>query len=231
MMTEAEWLACEDPTEMLLFIKQRRGMRKHTKQRKQRLFSVACCRRIWHLIVNDQCWRCIEAVERFADDQATSEELQAAEADATAIWLKNAANNALLACNQLFWKNNDGLHISASTISAVFEEEQAKANKPVDPLGGRKRGASPSEEREQCRLLRCIFGNPFQPPAMSTVWLTPTVSAMAREMYVDREFSAMPILADALQDAGCDDANILDHCRGPGPHVRGCCVVDLLLGK
>jgi hypothetical protein len=50
-------------------------------------------------------------------------------------------------------------------------------------------------------------------------------------MYDSREFSAMPILADALQDAGCDSHDILDHCRGPGPHVRGCWVVDLVLAK
>jgi hypothetical protein len=55
--------------------------------------------------------------------------------------------------------------------------------------------------------------------------------ALATQIYEGWDFSAMPILADALQDAGCDDANILDHCRGPGPHVRGCWVIDLVLGK
>src|SRR5215510_11370184 len=97
-MNEAEWLACQYPTDMLRFIKQHRGMRRRKKQRKQRLFSVACCRRIWPLIVNDQSRCCIEVVERFADDQATSEELQAAEAEASASWLKDAPNAALFAC-------------------------------------------------------------------------------------------------------------------------------------
>ncbi|WP_232069714.1 hypothetical protein [Gemmata massiliana] len=80
-------------------------------------------------------------------------------------------------------------------------------------------------------LLRDIFGNPFRPVAFSPAWRTSIVVALAAQMYESRDFSTMPILADALQDAGCDNADMLDHCRGPGPHVRGCWVVDLVLGK
>ena len=98
----------------------------------------------------------------------------------------------------------------------------------------------------QAHLLRDIFGNPFRPASFSPDWRTDTAIALARQMYESRDFGAMPILADALQDAGCDSADILnhcrepgphirecwlDHCRGPGPHVRGCWVVDLVLGK
>lgn len=80
-------------------------------------------------------------------------------------------------------------------------------------------------------LLRDIFGNPFRPVGVSPEWRTATAITLAGRMYESRDFDSMPILADALQDAGCDDADILDHCRGPGPHVRGCWVVDLVLGK
>ncbi|WP_239465732.1 hypothetical protein [Gemmata sp. SH-PL17] len=80
-------------------------------------------------------------------------------------------------------------------------------------------------------MLRDIFGNPFRPVAFSSAWRTPTVLALAAQVYESRDFSAVPILADALQDAGCDNADILDHCRGTGAHVRGCWVVDLVLGK
>jgi hypothetical protein len=73
--------------------------------------------------------------------------------------------------------------------------------------------------------------NPFRPVAFDPEWRTSTAVALAGQMYEARDFSAMPILADALQDAGCDNADILDHCRSPGPHVRGCWVVDLVLGK
>lgn len=80
-------------------------------------------------------------------------------------------------------------------------------------------------------LLRDIFGNPFRPVTFSPAWRTDTAVSLARTMYESREFSAMPILADALQDAGCDSNDVLTHCREPGEHVRGCWVVDLVLGK
>ena len=80
-------------------------------------------------------------------------------------------------------------------------------------------------------LVRDIFGNPFRPITLLPEWRTSTVIALASQMYESRDFSSMPILADALQDAGCDSAEVLDHCRGEGPYVRGCWVVDLVLGK
>jgi hypothetical protein len=229
-MTEAEWLACEDPTDVLLFIKQHRGMRRQKKQRKQRLFSVACCRRIWPLIGDHRSRACVEVAERFADGRATGEDLRAAEAEASAVWANGAADDALFACVQVCWKSDDGLHVSATTVSAVFEQRQREANRPVEPMGGRKRGACPSEEREQCRLLRCLFGNPFRPTVLADC-RPRTVTALAQQMYASGDFSAMPILADALEEAGCDGADVLAHCRGPGPHVRGCWVVDLVLAK
>src|SRR6202035_3906812 len=82
--------------------------------------------------------------------------------------------------------------------------------------------ALPIERLSQCTLLRDIFGNPFRPVTLIPSWLTPTVVALAHQMYDSRDFSAMPILADALQDGGCENAQILEHCRGTGPHVRGC---------
>ncbi|MBA4192081.1 MAG: hypothetical protein C0467_29230 [Planctomycetaceae bacterium] len=79
--------------------------------------------------------------------------------------------------------------------------------------------------------LRCAFGNPFRPVYVDPTWLASTVLQLAQGIYQDRAFDRMPILADALQDAGCDNDNILNHCRGDGPHVRGCWVVDQVLGK
>jgi hypothetical protein len=81
------------------------------------------------------------------------------------------------------------------------------------------------------RVFHDVFGNPFRPATLDPTWRTPTVVALASQMYQLRDFSPMPILADALQDAGCDSADVLGHCRGPGPHVRGCWVADLVLGK
>jgi hypothetical protein len=88
-----------------------------------------------------------------------------------------------------------------------------------------------AEQAMHSLLVEDIFGNPFRPAAVDPSWLTSTVVALARGIYEERAFDRMPILADALQDAGCDNDDVLNHCRGPGPHVRGCWVVDLVLGK
>lgn len=80
-------------------------------------------------------------------------------------------------------------------------------------------------------FLRDIFGNPFRPTTLDQSWLTSTVTALAHAIYQERAFDRLPILADALEDAGCTNQEILAHCRGPGPHARGCWAVDLLLKK
>ena len=87
------------------------------------------------------------------------------------------------------------------------------------------------ERAAQSDLVRDIFGNPFRPVALDPSWLTPAVTALARAIYDDRAFDRVPDLADVLERAGCADADVLAHCHGAGPHVRGCWVVDLLLGK
>ena len=74
----------------------------------------------------------------------------------------------------------------------------------------------------------------FRPVALNTAWLAwndGTIPKLAQAIYDDRAFDRLPILADALEDAGCTDADILGHCRGGGEHTRGCWVVDLVLGK
>ena len=94
------------------------------------------------------------------------------------------------------------------------------------------------EVRCQCGLLRCIFGNPFRPIAFDPAWCMPKVTALASAAYEERSLPAgildtqrLAVLADAMEDAGCADTEMLSHLRGPGPHVRGCWVLDLLLGK
>jgi len=96
----------------------------------------------------------------------------------------------------------------------------------------------PDESGAEMVILHDIFGNPFRPTALDPAWRTPTVTALATAAYEDRHLPAgmldadrLAVLADALEEAGCDNADILDHCRDGGPHVRGCWVVDLLLGK
>jgi hypothetical protein len=83
-------------------------------------------------------------------------------------------------------------------------------------------------------LFHDIIGNPFRPLVLHPAWLSwnnGTVPKLAQAIYDERSFDRLPLLADALEDAGCTDADILAHCRQPGKHVRGCWVVDLLIGK
>jgi hypothetical protein len=82
-----------------------------------------------------------------------------------------------------------------------------------------------------CALLRDIVGNPFRPVTFDPSWLTSTVLSLGKGIYEEKAFDRMPILADALQDAGCENENILNHCRYESVHVRGCWLVDLILGK
>ena len=86
-------------------------------------------------------------------------------------------------------------------------------------------------QRLQCAWLRCLYPNPFRPAHIDPSWLTSTVRTLAQGIYAERAFDRLPILSDALQDAGCTDEDILSHLRSDGPHVKGCWPIDLLLGK
>jgi hypothetical protein len=114
------------------------------------------------------------------------------------------------------WVARMSVENCVGVVMAVAEDETEACN---------------AEGAAQAELVRDIFGNPFRSVSFDPAWRTGTAVALASQMYESRDFGAMPILADALQDAGCDNEDILTHCRGPGPHVRGCWVVDLVLGK
>jgi hypothetical protein len=91
--------------------------------------------------------------------------------------------------------------------------------------------AMADERRAVLPLARDIFGNPFRPVVFNPRWRTADTVGLARGMYEDHPFDRLPLLADALMDAGCTDQQVFDHCRSEGPHVRGCWLIDLVLGK
>jgi hypothetical protein len=99
--------------------------------------------------------------------------------------------------------------------------------RPDHPAGPQQ----PLPDAVRCALLRCIFSNPFRPVAFDARWRSETAVALAAGIYEERAFDRLPILADALEEAGCDAVEVLSHLRGPGPHARGCWVVDEVLGK
>jgi len=90
---------------------------------------------------------------------------------------------------------------------------------------------NPDAHASQVAVLREIIGNPFRPVTIDPAWHKPSVASLAQAIDEERAFDRMPILADALEDAGCTSHDMLSHCRGPGPHFLGCWVVDMILGK
>jgi hypothetical protein len=162
----------------------------------------------------------VEVAEKYADGETTEEEL----AQAGQIIRQERANGITTLIRQL--SRADPMTVALETISAArhLAAHHASTRSSVLPVA---KVRLPKE----ATAFRDIFGNPFRPVAFSPEWRTGTAVSLARTMYESREFSAMPILADALQDAGCDNEDILSHCRGTGPHIRGCWVTDLVLGK
>jgi hypothetical protein len=126
------------------------------------------------------------------------------------------------------------MHIDAvlrGIATATAFDNTASLHLPNRRRSAEYRAALRAEHTAQCNLLRCIFGNPFRPVFFSPAWRSETAVALATAIYAERAFDRLPILADALEEAGCDHADSLAHCRGSGPHARGCWVVDEVLGK
>ena len=212
-MTEQEWMTCTDPKKMLDFV----GTR--ASKRRLRLFAVAGARDLLEHNPDSECRgdygdsqafaASIQRAEAYADGQGP---LQYGHADRgiwVEIWDDKEAAYAVLG------KNADSgmwLRDPAEVVPTAIQDFQ------VNPT----------------QWLRCLFGNPFRPATLDPAWLSwhnRLPVSMARQMYDSRDFADMPVLADALEEAGCRDADILGHCRFGGDHVRGCWVVDLLLGK
>ncbi|VTR97035.1 Uncharacterized protein OS=Sorangium cellulosum (strain So ce56) GN=sce5710 PE=4 SV=1 [Gemmata massiliana] len=208
-MTEEEWLASTDPESMEPFAEtlDLNGFIS-SADRQLRLYVCGCCRRLGTVLPENISGPVIEVAERFADDCASQVELE----EATQCY-----------CHQEYDWLAYLLLPDLRGLAAIGNATDRAAR--MHPAGFE------SERRSQSDILRDIFGNPFRAIMFDPGWRTSTAAALAQEMYESHDFSAMPILADALQDAGCDRDDILDHCRGPGPHVRGCWVVDLVLGK
>jgi hypothetical protein len=252
-MTDAEWLALTDTLPAV------NAAAPHVSDRKLRLFVIACCRRVWHMLPDDGYRKAVEVAERFCDGLATSRQLARARNIATAL------HQAWLEATPSLRSRRDLAPFEAYQCASVaFDKESPKS--PWRTLVGRYSGGSYSalygtdgaataaayaamhegqsepdesvlsaERAVQCALLRDIVGTPQGPPsAVDPAWLHwqgGAVPKLAAGIYDERAFDRLPLLADALEDAGCADATILGHCRGSGEHVRGCWAVDLVLRR
>jgi hypothetical protein len=219
-MTENEWLTGTDPEAMLEFVRAR------AKERKLRLFACACCRGIWGLLTDPRSRRGVETAERFADGMVGQEALAASEAEAEVAISRSASGEPLDPASYAAWWTTAGYE---ERVGEIAEQTSRWVEQAVAETRGS--AACDTERKRQCGLLREIFGNPCRPASGDPAWPGATALALAQAIYEEQTFERMPVLADALEEAGCADAEILGHCRGPGPHVRGCWVVDLVLGK
>jgi hypothetical protein len=211
-MTEAEWLASEEPDALLGELSGRVGARQ------LRLAMCAFLRNdaISPLLVSKSSRRAVDVSEAYADGRVGSTALRTVRTSAHSAWaaigpLKPSQYAAAELAHDACWLDR------MLILNGLFVLRR---------LAREKRLAIP------VALIRDIFGNPFRPVAFDPAWRTSTVVALASQMYESRDFGAMPILADALQDAGCTNEDVLTHCRDAQQvHVRGCWVVDLVLGK
>jgi hypothetical protein len=214
-MDESEWLSSADPEPMLDFWAEK------VSDRKRRLFACACCRRSGQMMADSRNRIGVDVTEKYADGLASNEELAGAtEADVWAPVVFAAKANAKLAA----WFAARG---EAADALGIPEKDASWTQAKVDTWTKARLAAFSA----QADLLRDIFGNPFRPISLDQTWLTLKVKALVQGIYDNRSFDRLPALADVLEVAGCTNEAILSHCRGPGPHVRGCWVLDAVLGK
>ena len=208
-MTEAEWLECNDPRPMVEFL----GV--EFSDRKLRLFAVTCCQRMWFFLDDERLRKAVVMAERYADRLISEEQFNAARRTE----LLSSASSQRAAISPVFLCTRDDPNAIVETYAhsirlLVHAKEQH------------------AERAAQADVLRDMFGPLlFRPVCLHPAWLTLSVKQLGVAIYEEKAFDRMPILGDAMEEAGCTNAEILAHCRGPGPHVRGCWVLDLLLGK
>jgi hypothetical protein len=225
--------------------------------RKLRLLACGCCRFCWHLLTDKRSRRVVEVAEAYADGQVNAEELAAAKsaADQVSDGLRKRFRSAVRGLHGNSTAPVDKHHVAlcaaqAAVCAAATRGLWGAVCHGVDRvasafgllalrLGERRPVTERQLEVKAIRktladLLRDVFGNPFRPATVAPPWLSwngAAVPKVARAIYEEHTFDRLPVLADALEEAGCGDADILGHLRGPGPHARGCWVLDLVLGK
>ena len=215
-MTEAEWQTEQNPDALLSAV---RSLKQLTS-RKGRLFACGCFRLVWDRVRYPAVMQSVEVCESRADTAVGDVELESARyPDVRTRSAGYTANGLMMAVQSLAIPKVNPSYI-AWEVRRVVENIDAERLSRGDPYP------------TQADLVRCIFGNPFRPVAFDPRWRSESAVALARTAYDTRNFTLLPILADALEEAGCDHADVLTHCREPnGVHVRGCWVVDGVLSK
>jgi hypothetical protein len=219
-MTEAEWALSRDPVGMLRVVQQCKP-----SERKVRLFNAAICRRFWrHLPQASQA--ILSESELLADGLVPRRS-----EDSDLCWMANAVVGSLERRHLTKWFARASWRMQRKAAAAV-----CYAVCPDDLWGamGYLWEIDPNEKGHHADVIRDVFGNPFRPMAIDPSWVSAAgglVVRLAGTIYHERAFERLLILADALEEAGCTNPEILSHCRSGGDHVRGCWLVDLILSK
>jgi hypothetical protein len=201
---EQAWLKCDEAYQLIIYVREKASVRT------LRLVAAAYARWLMTLPGYEEARPCADIIEEVADEPKTWDELEL----------------RLYALPGWSWALSHTLgsdeRVGQELSKMVFGAESSFRERFENPCSAHER---------MIELLHEVFGNPFRPRTLDQAWLTPTVTAIARTIYDERRFADMPILADALEEAGCTSAEILAHCRSNQEHVRGCWVVDLILDK
>jgi hypothetical protein len=237
-MTEADWGSSADPQKMLAFLRDSG----RASARKLRLFAVACCRRVAWLLAPDAA-QALETAERLAEGRATNAERRQARGRVMQAAWGGSGYGPGPAKSAVSWalgrRPFEAARIAAHDAANAATLLHLKGLSAADGKGVWE-SALAAEHRVQADLLRDLFRHPSRPPltidADVLAWNGGTVVRLAQAAYQERllpsgflDPARRAVLADALEDAGCTDAALLEHLRGPGPHVRGCVVVDAAL--
>jgi hypothetical protein len=211
--------------------------------RKARLFTAGYCRLRPERVASALAARLLDLVEAVADEAQPESlldevERRLAKGGSRCALVREAVvrmPNPIAQCPSTVWLRRSILSINGTAAVAHASRHAGPAPAdahPAHPWHQKFLSAYIEYVKLKADLLRCLFPDPSRPVDFSPAWRTGTAVTLARTMYAARDFSAMPILADALQDAGCDGDDILAHCRDTTrPHVRGCWVVDRVLEK
>lgn len=233
--TESDWFNSLNGAVMLGFLSGRGVV---LSPRKLRLLAVACCRLMWPLITDPVSRRAVEAAEGFADGLGGLEELGSV-ADRLSVegvpvrsLPAEVATAVRWACRYPF-EEREVFVCSWHATMAAYYHDLAAGKFPIGTVyyDHVSAGCHHASLRGHCNAVRDLFGNPFRPVSLNPVGQAEPVMALAQGIYEGRAWDRLPALADALEGAGCEDPPVLDHCRGDGPHHRGCWVVDMVLGK
>ena len=212
--------------------------RDDTDARQLRRLAALCCRRVWDHLPGEESRQLLLALEAFLDGTGTWKAVQA------------ARKPAIRLADRLFRDHVRELEATTDPNAPLTElptSPDQLARAPIHATDNQRYqmasvlgatrlvfryGPDHALDPQACDWLRCLFANPFRSPVMfAKPWRTATAEALAASIYAARAFDQLPVLADALEDAGCDATDLLAHLRGPGPHIRGCWALDLVLGK